>query len=107
MSTALSRRISMNPAKYLACLLVLVLGNGCAQTLFAQGTDLGAIRGSVTDSTGAVIPNAKVVVVDLATNTSRETATNPDGDCIEWQRCGECQRGAESCREGGVARSNG
>jgi len=70
----------MNPAKYLACLLVLVLGNGCAQTLFAQGTDLGAIRGSVTDSTGAVIPNAKVVVVDLATNTSRETATNSHGD---------------------------
>src|SRR6267142_4697056 len=80
MSTALSRRISMNPAKYLACLLVLVLGNGCAQTLFAQGTDLGAIHGSVTDSTGAVIPNAKVVVVDLATNTSRETATNSHGD---------------------------
>jgi len=70
----------MNPAKYLACLLVFVLGFGCAQSWFAQGTDLGAIRGSVTDSTGAVISNAKVVVVDLATNTSRETTTNSHGD---------------------------
>src|SRR5882724_8147971 len=72
---------SMNPAKYLALLpLVLVLGFGSVQTLFAQGTDLGTIRGSVTDSTGAVIPNARVVVVDLSTNTSRETTTNSHGD---------------------------
>src|SRR5882757_5408314 len=72
---------SMNPAKYLASLLLaLVIGFGFAQTLCAQGTDLGTIRGSVTDSTGAVIPNARVVVVDLSTNTSRETITNSHGD---------------------------
>jgi len=71
----------MNPAKYLASLLLaLVLGFGFVQTLCAQGTDLGTIRGSVTDSTGAVIPNAKVVVVDLSTNTSRETVTNSHGE---------------------------
>src|SRR5882762_6475342 len=70
----------MNPAKYLACLLALVLGIGCVQYLFAQGTDLGMIRGSVTDSTRAVIPGAKVVVTDLSTNSSRETTTNSHGD---------------------------
>jgi hypothetical protein len=70
----------MNPAKYLASLLALVLCVGCAPFLFAQGTDLGTIRGSVADSTGAVIPGAKVVVLDLATNTSRETTTNSHGD---------------------------
>src|SRR5713226_3981965 len=70
----------MNPAKYLACLLLLVLGFGCMQSLFAQGTDLGTIRGSVTDSSGALIPNAKVVVLDLSTNTSRETTSNSHGD---------------------------
>ncbi len=70
----------MNPAKYLASLLALVLCVGCAQFLLAQGTDLGTIRGSVSDSTGAVILGAKVVVLDLSTNTSRETTTNSHGD---------------------------
>src|SRR5882757_5752581 len=70
----------MNTAKYLACLLALVLGFGSAHFLLAQGTDLGTIRGSVADSTGALIPNAKVVVLDLSTNTSRETTTNSHGD---------------------------
>ena len=48
--------------------------------LFAQGTDLGTIRGLVTDSSGAVVPNAKVTVLDLATNTPRETTTNAQGE---------------------------
>src|SRR5882762_6928764 len=80
MSTRSSRRLPMNPAKDLASLLALVLCVGCAQLLFAQGTDLGTIRGSVTDSTGAVILSAKVVVLDLSTNTSRGTTTNSHGD---------------------------
>jgi hypothetical protein len=70
----------MNLAKYLACSLVVVLGFGCTQLLFAQGTDLGTIRGSVTDASGAAIPNAKVVVLDLSTNTTRETTTNSQGE---------------------------
>jgi hypothetical protein len=70
----------MNLAKYLACLLVVVLGFGCAQFLFAQGTDLGTIRGLVSDASGAAIPNAKVVILDLSTNTSRETTSNSQGD---------------------------
>jgi hypothetical protein len=59
---------------------VLVLGFGCAQSLLAQGTDLGTIRGSVSDASGAMIPNAKVVVLDLSTNTTRETTTNARGE---------------------------
>jgi hypothetical protein len=51
-----------------------------AQFLYAQGTDLGTIRGTVTDSTGAAIAKAKVAVVDLATNTTHETITNAQGD---------------------------
>lgn len=64
----------------LASLLILLLALGSAQCLFAQGTDLGTITGSVTDSTGAVVPNAKVVILDLATNTPRETKTNAQGE---------------------------
>jgi hypothetical protein len=58
-------------------LLVTVIAAGQA---WGQGTDLGTIRGNVTDTSGAVIPNARVVVTDLATNATRETKTNSAGD---------------------------
>jgi hypothetical protein len=48
--------------------------------LFAQGTDLGTIRGAVKDATGAVIANARVTVTDLDTNATRQTNTNGAGD---------------------------
>src|SRR5437773_6507509 len=47
---------------------------------FGQGTDLGTIRGTVTDSTGAVIPGATVKVTDALTNAARETKTNSQGN---------------------------
>jgi Carboxypeptidase regulatory-like domain len=53
---------------------------GTTQLSFAQGTDLGTIVGVVTDTTGAVVPNAKVVVLDLDTNTPHETKTNAQGE---------------------------
>ena len=43
----------MKSATYIASLLILLAVLGSAQLLFAQGTDLGTITGSVTDSTGA------------------------------------------------------
>jgi len=51
-----------------------------AGVVFGQGTDLGTIRGTVTDSTGAVIPGATVTVTDTLTNTARETKTNSQGN---------------------------
>lgn len=47
--------------------------------LFSQGTDLGTIRGTVTDASGAVVPNAKVEINDIATNIKREGTTNQEG----------------------------
>lgn len=47
---------------------------------FAQGTDLGTIRGTVTDSSGGVIPNAKVEVIDLGTNLTRHLTTDGEGN---------------------------
>src|SRR5256884_5993931 len=70
----------MSLRKQFQCFALLALCLGCAQLLFAQGTDLGTIRGLVTDSSGAVIPNAKVTILDLGTNTTRETATNARGE---------------------------
>jgi Carboxypeptidase regulatory-like domain/TonB dependent receptor len=70
----------MNFAKYLIVLLTLAINVGCAQLLLAQGTDLGTIRGTVTDPSGAVIASASVTIADLATNTLRHVETNPHGE---------------------------
>lgn len=70
----------MKLARLIAMLLIVLSALGGAQFLFSQGTDLGTIRGLVTEATGAVVPNAKVVIIDLATNTSRETKTNAEGE---------------------------
>jgi hypothetical protein len=42
-------------------------------------TDTGRITGTVSDSTGAVVVGAKVVVKSAASGTTRETATNSAG----------------------------
>ena len=47
---------------------------------YSQGTDLGTIRGTVTDPKGDAVPNAAVQVTDLATNISRDLTTNGDGN---------------------------
>lgn len=53
----------------------------CASGFVAgQGTDLGTIRGTVTDSSGAVVPSASVTILDTHTGTTRETQTNSQGD---------------------------
>jgi hypothetical protein len=70
----------MKSARYFALLFVLLLAFGSAQFLLAQGTDLGTLQGTVKDPSGAVIASAKVNIVDLETNASRETSANGQGD---------------------------
>src|SRR6266496_1641104 len=48
--------------------------------VFGQGTDLGTIRGTVTDSSGAVVATASVTALDIATGAARETKTNSRGE---------------------------
>jgi hypothetical protein len=45
-----------------------------------QGTDLGTLRGAVTDPSGAVVGGAAVEIVDLATGQTRKVMTNGDGN---------------------------
>lgn len=53
----------------------------CASTfVVGQGTDLGTIRGTVTDSSGAVVPSASVTILDVRTGATRATQTNSNGD---------------------------
>jgi len=47
--------------------------------VYGQGTDLGTIRGTVTDSSGALVANASVTILDTRTGETRHTTTNSSG----------------------------
>src|SRR5207244_459651 len=69
----------MKPSMFTFILLLSLLF--CGNTyLLGQGTDLGTIRGTITDQSGAVVPNATIVILDLGTGTPRETRTNSRGE---------------------------
>jgi hypothetical protein len=57
------------------CFLLVAIPAG-----FGQGTDLGTIRGTVTDASGSVVANADVAVTDNATGNTRQTKTNGTGE---------------------------
>jgi len=61
-------------------LLLLVCGLVGAGLLAAQ--DTGSITGTVTDKTGAVIPNAQVVVSNASAGLVRTTSSNSQGDYL-------------------------
>ena len=50
-------------------------------TSFGQGAT-GAISGTVSDSSGAVIPNAKVILRNVATGAERTAVANPTGTYV-------------------------
>lgn len=58
-----------------ALILLALFSTG---TAFSQEVN-ATLVGTVTDSTGAVIPNAKVTITEAQTNVSRVTATNESG----------------------------
>jgi len=63
------------------CFVVLLLGFSlpvCAQ-------NVGSLRGTVIDKTGAAVPDAAVTVTDRATNASRNTKTNNAGEFVFLQ----------------------
>ncbi len=63
---------SLRVALGLACLLA-------APATYTQSTNSGDIRGTVTDSTGALLPDVTVTVVNKNTGVSKELTTNKDG----------------------------
>jgi outer membrane receptor protein involved in Fe transport len=60
-------------------MLSLLLLLSSSTFLFGQATASSALRGTVTDSTGAVVAGAQVVVTNSATGFSRTVTTNSDG----------------------------
>ncbi len=58
---------------------VIILACGLfASPIFGQ-SDRGSIRGTVTDPSGALVPNAKVIVTNNDTGEKRETVSNDEG----------------------------
>src|SRR5215211_1007677 len=65
---------------FLAALLVVVAGVSPA---FSQASSSTAeLRGQVTDSSGAAVPNATVTITDTAKGTSRTTQTDAEGNYV-------------------------
>src|SRR4051794_12515007 len=67
----------MRSLRITLCFTVLLM---LAGRLFAQAGATGTILGSVTDTSGAIVPNAKVTVTNTATNSDFRTTTSSAGD---------------------------
>ncbi len=61
-----------------ASFFVLFVSLSFNNLVFAQQTT-GDIAGTVTDSTGAVLPDVTITAVSVGTNASRSTVTNDTG----------------------------
>jgi hypothetical protein len=76
-------------------LLVLVFAL-CCMTAKAQ-TTTGAVRGTITDASGAIVPGAKVTVTNTATGVKTSDVTNQSGDySIRFLQIGQYKMAVES-----------
>jgi hypothetical protein len=59
--------------------MFLIFATNLHRPLWAQSADTGAIFGSITDKSGAVVPGASVSVTNTATGSLKTVTTNPGG----------------------------
>lgn len=69
-------KLSWSIFRMILIAVIGVLGLGSA---YAQSTNSGDIRGTVTDSTGALVPDVTVTVLNVNTGVSKNYKTNHDG----------------------------
>jgi hypothetical protein len=69
----------MNQSLLVLAVAALLLVSTDSPVALAQTSGVGNITGTVTDSTGAAVANATVVVLDTDTGVSRNITTNSDG----------------------------
>ena len=70
--------MKLSSLKLVSLLVILLLSS---VWLFGQA-ETGTLIGTVTDASGAVVSNAKVMVVSVGTNASRNTVTDSRGDYV-------------------------
>src|SRR5579863_4640096 len=69
----------MGAATYLRNARKLAIGLMILALPLAAQTGLGVVRGTVQDSSKAVIPNAKVILTNTSTGVAQESQSNTDG----------------------------
>jgi hypothetical protein len=72
----------MRTAKLTYLIIAIVASISLMLTGAAAQSFRGSIRGTVTDQSGAVLPNAKVVAKNFATGLQREATTGEDGGYV-------------------------
>jgi len=55
----------------------------CLAVSMSGQTPTGTVQGTVTDSTGAVIPGARIVITNIHTNEAKELRTGPSGRYVQ------------------------
>ena len=65
--------------RLLSCIFVACFFGCCATLTVAQGSYQAQLRGTVSDATGAVVPNATVTITNTGTNISSAAHTNDKG----------------------------
>ncbi|MEW5978273.1 MAG: carboxypeptidase regulatory-like domain-containing protein [Acidobacteriota bacterium] len=68
----------MTPRTVIAALVLAILACPCSQAQIVTGT----ITGTITDSSGSLVPNAEVSLLNSATGRERKTQTNERGDFV-------------------------
>jgi hypothetical protein len=69
----------MTSPRILLSLLIVAILLMLAPALFAQSSGTGALTGTVTDPSGAVVPNVTVTLTSNETGQARTIVTGPDG----------------------------
>ena len=71
----MGERMRLRTFVFLAAALLILASGGAVWSQSVQGV----ITGTVTDPTGAVVPNATVTITNVGTNISQNTTTGSDG----------------------------
>jgi hypothetical protein len=66
-------------SRVLRGMLFLIIAMTLAAICFAQSTSTARIDGAVQDATGAVVPNAKIIITNVNTRRTAETTSNATG----------------------------
>jgi hypothetical protein len=81
------RRLQYSPVRLRILPVVLVLMCCVASLGLAQNAGSGDIRGTVSDPSGAVIPGARVTLVETNTGVAKQLTTNDAGIYDAHLRC--------------------
>ena len=75
----MAQRCCKRPLLTIVLLMIAAMSGNFA---FSQAINTGTVIGTITDTSGAVIPGAKITLTDTSTNASRATVSNATGQYV-------------------------